>query len=279
MRRIVMSALILIFTHMVLLNSVVFSQDTEDKQHIVAAGSGVNLGITRLLANAFSKKNPHIIIDVPGSIGSRGAIKAVADNAIPLGLISRSLQGEEKALGLMAIPYARVAIVIGVHPSVAEDNITSEELIAIFAGKKTHWADGSNIIVQAREKSDSGFLVLKNNIPGFKEVYEKSHEAKRWTLYFTDQEANQALATVPKAIGVSDLGMISTEHLPIKVLNLNAISPQSKNIVSGIYPLSRQLAFIFKKGNLSEEMKAFFAFVFSEDGRKILLENGYTPVQ
>ena len=66
---------------------------------ITAAGSGVNLGITRLLAQAFSSQDHNSAIDVPGSIGSKGAIQAVSEGAIPLGLISRPLKETEKKAG------------------------------------------------------------------------------------------------------------------------------------------------------------------------------------
>ena len=256
--------------------------ETQQLQHIVqltAAGSGVNLAITRLLAKGFTKLHPSIIIEVPGSIGSNGAIKAVSQGAIPLGLISRPLRDEEKALGLVTHPYAQTAIVIGVHPSVKDDGITTEQLIEIFKSTKTEWQDGNHIIVQAREKSDSGFLVLQNTLPGFKEVYVESHEAKRWTLYFNDQAANQALATVPYAIGVTDLGMIATEQLPIKVLQLNGVRPDPDKVLDGSYPLSRQLWFVYRTEGLPAEAQAFLAFVASPAGREILQAKGYLPVQ
>jgi len=54
--------------------------EAQQPLHVVqltAAGSGVNLAITRLLANSFTKLHPNIAIEVPGSIGTNGAIKAV----------------------------------------------------------------------------------------------------------------------------------------------------------------------------------------------------------
>ena len=165
------------------------------------------------------------------------------------------------------------------HPSVKDDGITTEQLIDMFKGTRTQWQDGNQIIVQAREKSDSGFLVLENTLPGFKEVYAESHEAKRWTLYFNDQAANQALATVPYAIGVTDLGMIATEQLPIKVLQLNGVRPDPDKVLDGSYPLSRQLWFVYRTEGLPAEAQAFLAFVASPAGREILQAKGYLPVQ
>ena len=246
---------------------------------LIAAGSGVNLGVTRLLTKAFTAQNPHISIDVPGSIGTRGAIKAVSEGAIALGLISRPLKEEEKALGLAVRPYARTAIIIGVNSRVKDESITTQELIEIFKGTRAKWADGNQIIVQAREKSDSGFLVLENSLPGFKEAYAESQEAKRWTLYFNDQDANQALDTVPFAIGVTDLGMIATEKLSIKALQLNGVIPTIENVQEGTYPLSRQLFFVYRESSLQPEVKAFFEFVASPLGNDILRSNGYIPIQ
>jgi len=245
---------------------------------LTAAGSGVNLGITRLLAEAFMKKHPGISISIPGSIGTRGAIKATLDGAITLGLISRPLEKEEAAQGLTAIPYGRVPIVVAAHAAVKDDAITFQELIEIYQGKRTSWKDGRQIIVQAREKSDSGFLVLQKKIPGFREAYTESQEAKRWVLYFTDQEANEAIMKTPHSIGVSDLGMIKTERLNIKALKLNGVLPTPENLLNGTYPLERELLFIHQAKSLPKEAKAFLDFVGSAAGGKILKSNGYLPV-
>jgi phosphate transport system substrate-binding protein len=263
------------------LNSIVWSkttQPTPEPLKLIAAGSGVNLGITRLLAEAYGKKHPQITIEVPGSIGTNGAIKGTAEGAITFGLISRPLKQEELAQGLMAKPYARVPIVVAAHPGVKDEGLTFQELVEIYKGTKTRWQDGNQIIVQTREKYDSGFLVLQNKIPGFKEAYAESYQAKRWTIYYTDQEANQAIAKTPYAIGVSDLGMIKTELLKIKVLKINGIRPSPENLQSGSYPLDRELSFIYREKGLPKEAKSFLDFVRSEAGRKILKSNGYLPV-
>jgi len=222
--------------------------------------------------------HPRIIIEVPGSIGTKGAITAVADGAITFGLISRSLKADEKSPGLVARPYARVPIVVGAHPAVTDDEITFQELVDIYRGTKTRWKDGGEIIVQTREPLDSGFQVLENEIPGFKEAFAESYQAKRWAVYFTDQDANRALSTTRSAIGISDLGMIHAENLDIKVLRLNGIIPGPESILSGQYPLRRELSFIYRDETLLEEAKAFLDFVRSEEGANILKSNGYLPV-
>lgn len=250
-----------------------------DPHHLMAAGSGVNLGITQLLAEAFMRLHPETTVEVPGSIGSRGAISAVADGAITLGLISRPLKSSEESPGLVTRPYARTAIVVGVHPAVKEEEITLRELVDIYRGTKTRWKDASEIIVLAREPGDSGMQVMEEKVPGFKEAYAESAREKRWTIFYTDQDANRALATTRGAIGVSDLGMISAERLDIKVLKLNGITPALESLLDERYPLSRDLAFLYREGTLPEEARAFLDFVYSGEGGRILRSSGYLPLR
>lgn len=246
---------------------------------MVAAGSGVNLGITRLLAEAFQKTHPNAVVQVPGSIGTRGAIKAAADGAIALGLISRPLQPGELALGFTAVPYARVPLALAVHPSVPDRGISAAELIDIVRGTKKRWKDGREIVVQVREKSDSGFGVLQEKIPGFREAYQQSLQTGRWSVYYTDQEANQAIVRTPCAIGVTDLGMIRTEGLAVKPLTLDGVTPVPEALAKGTYPLGRDLTFIYREPHLPKQGKAFLDFVRSEQGGRILKANGYLPLR
>jgi phosphate transport system substrate-binding protein len=104
---------------------------------LIFAGSGTNLAITRLQAEAHKRVRPEITIEVPKSIGSGAGIQAAADGAIAVGLISRPVKEDEKRLGLTVLPYARTVLVIGVHPTVPDDNITFDDLINIYKRVKT----------------------------------------------------------------------------------------------------------------------------------------------
>lgn len=104
---------------------------------LIFAGSGVNLEITRILAKQFQKTHPKIKISVPASIGSRGAIQAVVDKAITVGMISRPLKEKEKNLGLTITPFAQMPLAVAVHPSVSDSDITSIQLNDIYQGKQS----------------------------------------------------------------------------------------------------------------------------------------------
>jgi phosphate transport system substrate-binding protein len=244
---------------------------------LIFAGSDTNLAITRLLAEAYTRARPDITIDVPKSIGSAAGIQAAADGAITVGLISRPVKEDEKRWGLTVLPYARTVLIIGVHPTVPDDNITFDDLIDIYKGVKTRWSDGHDIVVLTRPPGDSFIEVLEREIPGFREAFAESQQAKRWITLHTDQEMNQTLDKTPYAIGFSSLGTIAAERLAIKPLKLNGVVPTLEEALSGHYPLISTAAFVFREDKLPPEAKAFMDFVFSREGEAILQANGYLP--
>ena len=244
---------------------------------LVFAGSGTNLPVVRLLAEAFSKHHPQIAIEVPASIGSSGGIRAAADGAIALGLISRPLKEKEKGLGLTVSNYARTPVLIAVHPGVAEENITYAELLEIYRGKKNRWRDGREIVVLTRESGDSSIEVLIEGVPGFRHAYEESQQAKRWSTLLKDLVMNETLARTPSAIGLSDLGAVTIERHAIKPLKVNGVAPTLENLRRGEYPLYKTMAFAYRQESLSAEARRFIDFVRSKEGAHILLANGYLP--
>ncbi|MBI4590699.1 MAG: substrate-binding domain-containing protein [Candidatus Rokubacteria bacterium] len=194
-------------------------------------------------------------------------------------MISRPLREPEKGLGLTVLPYARTAAIIGAHPTVTDDRITFEERLQIYKGTKTRWSDGREIIVLTREPGDTSIEVLEREIPGFAPAYAESHKAKRWTTLYTDQGMNRVLARTPYAIGFSDMGTITAERLPIKVLKMNGVLPTPENVLSGRFPLVKRLAFVFLKDKLPDGAKAFLDFVRSSEGGKVLRASGYLPAK
>ncbi|MHC1725699.1 MAG: PstS family phosphate ABC transporter substrate-binding protein [Syntrophobacteraceae bacterium] len=251
------------------------TQEGTPSATVVFAGSGACLPIIRLLAEEFMRTHPGTDIEVPSSIGSRGGIRACAAGAVSVGLISRNLEANELNLGLTVVPFARTAVVLGVHPSVSEDGITHEDIIDIYKGIKSRWADGQEIIVLTREPRDSAIEAMGRVSPLFMKAYNESHQAKRWTILFTDAQMNSAIMDTPGSIGLTDSGSIVTERLNIKTLTINGVFPTSESVRSGKYPLFKDLSFVFSKERLSGQARAFMEFVHSEDGKGIIEQSGY----
>lgn len=244
---------------------------------IIVAGSGSCLAIVQVLAKEFTRRNPDITVSVPHSMGSVGGLKAAAEGAIDIGLVSRPLKQEEELLNLAYRPFARAIVVLAVHPGVAENTITGRELVDIYAGKKSRWKNGRTIVVLTREPQDSSIMVLRNNVKGFAKIYEESWRGKLWTTLFTYQSMHHYLEKTPDSLGISDLGSIAIEKLKTKPLAYDGVTPNVVNVKNGRYPLSLPYAFVYRPRSLKLEAKAFLDFVSSAQGRNILRKYEYVP--
>ena len=237
----------------------------------IVAGSGTNIPITEKLAAAYRTKTGNKI-EVPKSIGSDGAVKAVQDGTISLGLVSRPLTETEQAAGLKTIRYARVGIVFAVHPSVREDNVTFEDILRMHRAQKTVWADGTRIKVLIRNVHDSSNQILFSMIPGFQRVIEESLAENRWPIMYHDVEMSDMLRAKAGSFGHTDTTSIKIFG-GIKALSTNGIEPTPENLRSGRYPWIKELSFLYK-GELPDQAKRFVEYVLSPEGSMIIEANG-----
>lgn len=246
---------------------------------LVFAGSGANLDIIRLLAQAFARTHPQVTIEVPPSLGSTGGIKAAAQGAVAVGLVSRPFTTEERSLGLTYLPYARSAVVMAVHPSVPDDNISAEDLVRIYQGTKTRWRHGREIVVLTRDPGDTAIEVLEREVPGFREAYAESQKARRWRMLFKMQEMDHALARTPEAIGMTGFPSGGAERAGVKVLKIDGVAPTPEAVREGRYRLVRTLAFVYRAGAVPPDALAFMEFARSRAAAPIILELGHLPAE
>ena len=76
------------------------------------------------------------------------------------------------------------------------------------------------------------------------------------------------------AIGYISLGSLNDT---VKGVKIDGVEPTAENIKSGKYSLSRPFN-IVTKDNVNDAAKDFMACIMSEDGQKIISENGYIEV-
>ncbi|MFO7567647.1 MAG: substrate-binding domain-containing protein [Enhygromyxa sp.] len=243
------------------------------------AGSGSNLPLTRALADAFLAKRPWLRVRVHDSIGSGGGIRATHDRVVELGLTSRPLSPDERALDLTVIPYARVAVVVAANPTVPVRGISHEELLALYDARQRFWSDGSEVVVYLREPGDSGHLAAHAAIPGFAEVDRRALESRRWSVLFHDRAMQEALISTPGAIGLFDQGLATIQKLPLALLEYDGQRPSEDSVRAGSYPILKDLAFVLPTDDHDPLAYEFIAFVFSPEGQKLIRESGYVPLE
>jgi phosphate transport system substrate-binding protein len=248
-----------------------------DGAELVIAGSGTNVLLTEALVKAFMRRHPGRPLKVLPSIGSTGGIKAVHKGKIAMGLASRPLRGLENTWGLTVRPFARTVVVFGANPSVPDDGLSTRDVTDIYSGRRSTWRDGGRIVVLAREEGDSGAEILIRHVEGFKGVLENVWRSGMWRIEFRDGDCNRSLARIKNAMGWTDLGSVRLGAYKIKTLSFNGVAPTADNLLSGKYPLYKELSFVYQEP-LADPLVEFVAFVASPEGRELINESGYIPV-
>jgi len=240
-------------------------------------GTGGALETMRLLGDEFTKVHPDTKVTVLPSLGSGGGIKAVLTGSIQVGVSARPLEDKERALGASEMEYGRTPVVFVVPASSKVSSINVEELVAIYAGKRDKWPDGTKIRIVLRPKGDSDSELVKNISPAVAAA-KTAAEARPGMLFaVTDQDNADNLQRTPGSFGTMTLAQIITEKHTMRPLSFNGVKASPKALADGSYPLHKRL-FLVLRANPTPEAQRFVAFAQSKPGQAILARTGHqTP--
>lgn len=93
-----------------------------------------------VLAEAYEAINPDVTIEVQMSDSTTGVTSA-AEGVCDIGMASRAIKDEEKALGLTDMAIAMDGIAVIVNNSNTIDDLTSEQIKEIFVGNILTWEE------------------------------------------------------------------------------------------------------------------------------------------
>jgi phosphate transport system substrate-binding protein len=248
----------------------------QSANEIRVAGSGANLAPIAAVAELFEKRHEGQRVRVAQSIGTGGAIRALLDRAIEVGLASRLLTPEEKARGIETHPLARVALAPTVHEHVRRTAITKAELTAIYLGEMRLWADGTAIVPILRQPGDSAMRAIEDSSPDLEAAMHAARESGRALTRYTDQEVRDTLLAVPGAIGFLDAGTVALEEVPLHSLELDGIPPTAEAVRDGRYPFALTLSLLVRS-DASDTVRAFLALATSTEVAELLASVDYDP--
>jgi phosphate transport system substrate-binding protein len=236
---------------------------------VVGTGDGIDL--LRALGSAYMADNPETNVIVPPSIGSGGGIAAVNAEKEVLARIARPLSDSEKEAGLVATPVFRLPSAFFVHRGAGVSGLTSAQLADIYRGKITNWKEvgGADVRIRVvrREEQDSTLLVLRQSMPGWKDlaITEKSKTA------VTTQEGFSTVKEVDGAIGFGPFTRALEAELV--VLKIDGRYPTDRD-----YPSAVTLLFVHKATTVTTDAKRFIDYVKAAKARTFLSSMGGVPV-
>ena len=245
---------------------------------LTLGGTGADLEAMRVLGGAFEKANPGTTVEVMPSLGSGGGVNAVLAGAIDLALTSRPLEDKERAAGAREAAYASALTVFTTSQNNALTNLTSADLIEIYGGTRTTWADGTLIRLILRPQGESEAVLVMTRVPGLAGPYRQALVRKGVIVTFTDQENIDKISQIEGALGTGSLSaVLLTERANLKALRLNGVAPTLAAAVEGSYPLTRRLFFVTGP-DTGDLVVRFMSFVGSAEGTAILERTGHLPL-
>lgn len=168
------------------------------------------------------------------------------------------------------IQVAWDALVFIVHPSNPIENLSLNDVRAIYAGRITDWRQ-----VQGRSGPIKVFISrAKQGLSGVEAstkslVLDGQDPAETANTLFVASTGivEQMVEETPGAFATT--GFTSARKRIVKILKVNGVSPSIKTIIRSNYPLKRPL-FILLPKKPKPEAKKFIDFVLSRDGQKFI---------
>jgi len=246
-------------------------------------GSDTVLPLTQKEAEVYMKKNGNTSIMVTGG-GSGVGISALLSGTTDIAQSSRSLKLDEKmklndagkAFKETIIAYDALAVIV--NPANKVTKLTREQLEGIFTGKITNWkevgGDDNKMVVYSRETSSGTYEFFKEH------VLNKKNFATSALLMPATGAIVQSISQTKGAIGYVGLAYIEKN---VKAINVSYdkgktfVTPNVANAKSKKYPITRPLYYYYLV-TTEKTISPFVKFVLSAEGQKIVLEEGYVPL-
>ena len=204
--------------------------------------------------------------------GSGSGIKAVQEGRCDIGLSSRARKPEEEEQGLVATTLAYDGIAVIVNPENTVEDLTVEQIAAIYKGEITNWSEvggmDAEIVLVGRE-AGSGTRSGFEEIVGVEDLCQYRQELTSTGDVIT------AVSQNPGAIGYASLASVKDT---VKAIKVGGVAPSDETVKDETYAIQRPFVLVTKEGTaLTETAQAFFDFITSEAAREVITAAGVVP--
>ncbi|EJN6827992.1 phosphate ABC transporter substrate-binding protein [Vibrio cidicii] len=267
--------------------------------NLLSVGSDTLAGMTTLWVEEFKSLYPNINAQVQAS-GSSTAPPALTEQTAQFGPMSRpmrlrELEAFERAHGYKptALRVAIDAIGIFVHQDNPVEGLNFPQLDAIFSatlrcGAKGFAGNWTDLGIEAGWAKRNIQLFGRNSVSGTYGYFKKNALCggdfkNRVNEQPGSASVVQSVASTISGIGYSGVGyrVAGVRLVPIAKEGTNYIQPTRKNIVTGVYPLSRYLYVYVNKHPsrpLSPIEAEFIRFIYSAQGQALVEKDGYVSI-
>jgi phosphate transport system substrate-binding protein len=257
---------------------------------ITNVGSDTMVNLALAWAEAYHAVHPEISVSVTGG-GSGTGIAALVNGTVDIANASRAIKSEELAnaekqnLHPMEFVVARDAIAVVVHPSNPINQLTLEQISAIYSGIFDNWSElggEDRPIVRLSRETNSGTHVY------FLETVLRLGKKDDKTLFSADtllmQSSEGIIVEVsqnPNAIGYDGLGYVTKDMKVLAVATTAEgpfVLPSAATVNDGSYPIARDL-YMYTPKEPTGAIKDYLDWVrLSSEAQAIVTQLGFVPV-
>ena len=207
--------------------------------------------------------------------GSGTGIESVSNGSCDIGLSSRELKEEETANGLTATVVALDGIAVIVNEACPVDDLSLEQIAAIFTGEVTDWSElggEAGTIACIGREAGSGTR------DGFESITETEDACVLSQELTSTGAVIEAVKNNPNAIGYASLSSAEGQE-GIKLVTVGGVTCSEDTVLDGTYAIQRPFVLVTKSGaELSEAAQAFFDFATSSAANDLIRTAGAVPV-
>lgn len=217
--------------------------------------------------------------------GSAAGAAAVVEGRAEIGMVSRPLNDEERSrLKHEVIGYDALAIVVNRANPLS--GLSKAQLVDIFAGRTSNWKElggPDRAIVLVSKEVGRSTLELFEHYTGLLSPKRAAGEAiprisGKAHVIGSNLESLTLVGGLPGAIGYVSLGTahsMDAAGLPIKILKLEGIEPNTQSIANGSYPIIRELNLVFRARTV--RVDRLLHLMQGDEGMAVLRQQGFLP--
>ena len=206
----------------------------------------------------------------------RALPKRVVDKTkwIILDALGNVLGAATLEFGKTMAEYARTPLLLVTSHRGAEINFTLKQIASLYNGEIQSYPDGIPLRIIMRPEVEIDIHLVRGLSPEIDAAIQRAQLQEGMDVAVNDQDNAEMLLRIRGAIGWMTLAQLISENLELTPLPIDNIALTQANFASGKYPLFKTFS-VVTGAQPTPLVKAFLKFLFSAEGRAILVRNGH----
>lgn len=265
------------------------SQTSTQSTYIQVKGSDTIVNLALAWAEKYSSEHPEIQISVSGG-GSGTGLAALIAGTVDIANASRKITAEEikdaEANGIKPLEHviSRDAIAVIVNPNNPVDELSLEQISAIFRGEITNWTEVGGedrpIVKLSRETNSGTHVYFLESVIRLGEKDNKDIFSADTLLLPSSEGIIAEVSENPNAIGYDGLAYITPQ---VKVVAVGKtpqgpfIKPSIETVNQNLYPISRDL-YVYSTQAPNATVQAYLDWMLTPEAQTLVSDLGFVPI-